>query len=822
MRPVKSAKTERLPVVEQATLYGLFLIMLILVFRKALFNGSQSSFETPIYIWIICIVLTSLVLVLGVMANKEAYRSRIAIIHTVGFVYPAAYAISMLSAASSHYSLYYTAIHFSYAACFLMGALLSVRQAGAKRLLGSLMAVGNIIVIFGLMNWFGDASLWGIFNWSEAPGQYSAVYNDAVLNSGINARLSSVFQYPNSYAALLIGLLVSTLVLAVSTTNRVLIGLYALSLVPMMLSFVLTLSRGAFLVLPIIFLLALPFLKLHRQLMVCMYMAVTCVATLSISSPMFATGTELQIQYSERDSFLAWCLLIAVSGLTAVVCYLIFKFLRTKIAEKLKQLEQIKHSNLFLPVAAALLLIVGSVAFLGNTRLIQWLPDNIQSRIESINWEQASVLQRGTYYRDAINLWSDYPVFGAGGGAWQALYEKYQIKPYTGRQAHNFFLQTLVEIGAVGTLLLCALLAFVLYHFLRSHRRKTEENRFVYLCFFAISAPILIHSLLDFNMSFVFLGAVVFLCLGGMIAANELPPFAFQKRWATGRWPYAYPVVYTVISVLTVAVFINHLSGSELYAKARSNAISGGNVQEILAPLNRAIAKLPHPEYADLKLQILNQLYAQTRDRKYEQEAENLLAAMKEREPHYKPLLFRELQLRVLNGQYEEAAALLESKLNDFPWDSTVYSELAAIHFEYGLQLVRDGQPQLAQSRWDKAFEVLDAVNAKAEELEAFPDVRQQSRNFGLTPDLALSLGQIQFYRGNYEEAAELLSMRLETDFNERRDVDAAVYYLISLRKTGSDDPTIATSLANAFADNIKPIEDQMVALEQTVPIREE
>ncbi|NTZ20268.1 hypothetical protein EXW96_22790 [Paenibacillus sp. JMULE4] len=58
----------------------------------------------------------------------------------------------------------------------------------------------------------------------------------------------------------------------------------------------------------------------------------------------------------------------------------------------------------------------------------------------------------------------DYPIIGAGGGGWSSLYQQYQSYPYTSRQAHNFLLQYLTEIGLLGIL---AIVFFILFIFIR-------------------------------------------------------------------------------------------------------------------------------------------------------------------------------------------------------------------------------------------------------------------------------------------------------------------------------------------------------------------
>jgi O-antigen ligase len=96
--------------------------------------------------------------------------------------------------------------------------------------------------------------------------------------------------------------------------------------------------------------------------------------------------------------------------------------------------------------------------------------------IENINFQQHSVLERGTFYKDAVKLWSDYPIIGAGGGAWASLYEKYQNNPYTSRQAHNFALQYLVEAGALGFLAFIGFVIAVSWFYIRSYIKKLTRK----------------------------------------------------------------------------------------------------------------------------------------------------------------------------------------------------------------------------------------------------------------------------------------------------------------------------------------------------------
>lgn len=118
----------------------------------------------------------------------------------------------------------------------------------------------------------------------------------------------------------------------------------------------------------------------------------------------------------------------------------------------------------------------------------------------------------------------DYPILGAGGGGWASLYEHYQNNPYTSRQVHNFFLQFLIEVGIVGFLIFMSFILYIFYKYIRGYvkRDKNEfENGFFYLI---IALSILVHSLLDFNMSYAFMGILVFIGLAGMASVMDSKP----------------------------------------------------------------------------------------------------------------------------------------------------------------------------------------------------------------------------------------------------------------------------------------------------------
>jgi len=100
--------------------------------------------------------------------------------------------------------------------------------------------------------------------------------------------------------------------------------------------------------------------------------------------------------------------------------------------------------------------------------------DSVHQRVSEINLEAHSVTERFIYYRTALKIFRDYPLKGAGGGAWPALYPYYLTEEHPNFmhtvEVHSYYLQVLIEAGIPALLTLLALwflfaLGFLRYRF---------------------------------------------------------------------------------------------------------------------------------------------------------------------------------------------------------------------------------------------------------------------------------------------------------------------------------------------------------------------
>jgi len=141
-------------------------------------------------------------------------------------------------------------------------------------------------------------------------------------------------------------------------------------------------------------------------------------------------------------------------------------------------------------VCLALAIAVMPLAQLGTVAL--------RDRFESSAEDFTSPGSRGTVWRDTVDLAAAFPVLGSGFGTFSAIYPKFRSPEvrYFYAHAHNDLLQFAAEGGAVGVLLLLALLASLgrrLFAALRGDYGALAIGAAV-----GLSAALL-HSLIDFN-----------------------------------------------------------------------------------------------------------------------------------------------------------------------------------------------------------------------------------------------------------------------------------------------------------------------------------
>nr|WP_229521453.1 O-antigen ligase family protein [Paenibacillus monticola] len=528
-------------------------------------------------------------------------------------------------------------------------------------------------------------------------------------------------------------------------------------LVPFIVSLLLTLSRGGLVLLPVVFILLLLFLKPAQQILWIVQLGIAGIASVVITSPVTTLGIELNTAFSSSAAIKGWGYLLGASAVVAVLGWLVQRFAAPWLQKKLGGAESRKWTGLWIPLGSVVL--VGMLAFLLiGTSARNILPANIGTRLENINFKQHSVLERLTFYKDALKVVKDYPILGAGGGGWSSLYEHYQNNPYTSRQVHNFFLQYLIEVGILGFIVFMSFILYIFYKYIRGYMKRDKDdftNGFFYLI---ITMSILIHSLLDFNMSYAFMGIMVFLGLAGMSVVMESKPL--QLRWNTTWLRLSYFAVLGIGTVFLLYLSLGYISSSNDAYTAKKLVNVSQSYEEIKVPLVKALKERPnHPESA-MYLSLLDQkVFNQTQDEQYLNESYIVLTRALEDEPYNKILLSQLVSYYDLKGESDEAYQVYLENADKFIWDIKWYDALISRASSFGQKAYTQKDEAKKQEYFTVVLESYKHVTEGIEYLLTLPPEQLQGREFFITPAIALNAGKIQLLSGQEEASLETLKL---------------------------------------------------------------
>lgn len=782
-------------------------------FHTGLFNGYSAQYEGAIFSSILGSSFLLLALAVHFFTNWKLHDYR-DLLGLLIWTVPLTFWISSLQAASPHLASNMTKIHVMYAIFFIAGLYIARNNIGAAVIQYAITLSGYAVVFYGIANMFGNAH-----------------FRDAVMLTDQGYRLTSVFQYANAYAAFLMALLLCCLYYISTSTRWYISALHAFMLIPISVSFWLTLSRGGIVTLPFIFLIVLPLLPLARQLVFSVYAGIGMLIAFPIMDILTDKSTNIvkqvwatidqkavnpdktaqTLSFFSSESISGWGLIVGLSLLVVLIITLIQKFILPILEQKLSKLNQRSISKIAFPLLIVVLSSILVFLLLG-TGVKHMLPDTLEKRLESINFQTHSVLERATFYKDSLKVIKDYPLLGTGGGGWAALYESYQNNPYTSRQAHNFFLQYLVEVGVIGFICLLAIILMILLPIYKQLFKSTAPIH-SYAIFFFISITLLIHSSLDFEMSYVYLGALVFLSLGGLGANLE-----YGLKWASklhnNHWiRYGIP---GLVGVVAIAFFYNSLIDSQAnrnYNKALTNAKTQQPLQEITAPMDKALKSRPdHPDYLLFKASIMSQLYSQTKDDKYYREFAALVGKAKKHEPNNRSIIDTEINLHLQKNELLIAHQLVIQALKQYPWEINFYTPAATIGMNLWDQARVESNTTVMNQYEQQLNELFTVINKKLEHLQTLPKEQLQGRPFYMPPAVPLSIGQIHFIKGNMDQAITYLkqsagSIKLDgtEDANQERNI--ARWYLAALAKTNQKDEALYNKIVAKWPEEAQEIE---------------
>ncbi|MCL5046442.1 MAG: tetratricopeptide repeat protein [Actinobacteria bacterium] len=575
----------------------------------------------------------------------------------------------------------------------------------------------------------------------------------------IDGRIASTMQYPNSLAAYLtVGVILSVALGARAREWReqaLMTGITS----SMLLTFVFTESRGAWMLFPVAtaaLIAAMP--RGFRIKTLLLVLAATL--PLIVAVPIF--GKAL----AAKNGSLAVGTWVLASAGGAALAILARAFLRL---DSRKQLAG--------GAAAALVFLTLVVVVLIKADTL--LPASLITKIKDINLETSSAIGRVTFTRDGFKIVKDYPILGTGGGGWGATYFKYRSYTYFGTVVHNEFLETWISTGTVGLIALLALWGGFFGSAYKAYRRTTADNQAILAGSAVAAAALGVHSAQDFNLSLGAISIVLWTLFGlvhGLSAAivhdyatspgrttaraGAKITLTRQKSKNEGRRKPSlfYPV--TIIIAVAVIAFSAALLVGAGYGEAGARALNNGRLDEARVNFDRALQWDPFTASFHIDL---GQTYARLLET--DQKRETYLEARQhfERGLEMMPTnpkfnsIYAFFLLRT--GQLEEASAAFEKTLALDPYQIENYESLAAAESAVARAYLDQGKFKEAESHLLNAIAVPDRL--KAQRVKVPARIQPHLLMPETTPRLSLNVGSALALMGRWTEAEGALTNAL-------------------------------------------------------------
>lgn len=333
---------------------------------------------------------------------------------------------------------------------------------------------------------------------------------------------------------------------------------------------------------------------------------------------------------------------------------------------------------------------------------LKYVPSIIANRLANISLETKNVTSRLYFAKDGMKIIKDYPISGAGGGAWKNLYRQYQSMPYNTTEVHNFYVQYGTEVGIIGLSALVGLILLLIVSLIRSIK---ADSHYIYVYLAAIL--MLIHSTIDFNLSLAAVGFMLWMLIG-IIGSDKNTPMI-------EKLPQKYIAAFSLI----IAIIIFFISSSIYYGmKLGNQAVTIVKEQKDMA---RAIEvykrassfdKYNGAYRIDMSQLMINQ-FRNTKDNKYMDEFNKQISQLQKYEPYnyqYAPAL---CNMYLSIGNIEEASKLAEKKLQDEPLVSQSYILISDLNYKIAQYYLKENKVQEAIPYLEKILE----TNNKAEEI---------------------------------------------------------------------------------------------------------
>lgn len=401
----------------------------------------------------------------------------------------------------------------------------------------------------------------------------------------------------------------------------------------------------------------------------------------------------------------AWLFILAGAALAVALQYIIDRLTMAGMWDKLW-----RRKTILVCCGAVLIIILGLVAY----QYVATHTETVTKVLADMRLRNAT--ERTYFYSDALKMVKERPVIGWGGGGWQEAYRYYQGYLYSSTQVHSYYLQVLVETGAVGLAVVLGIWGMFLFLAHRLyHKTFTAYPERLLIATIAVSAlTIGGHAVIDFDLSLSALAMVLFALFGVTVglyrgAVESRGGKESDKKNKDKYRVKGYISVAAVsLSCLAVILIAGSFSSAEGDVKDAGAALNKGDVKTATAFLETATKNNPFSVDNNMRLA---DLYA--RQGMLNQSVDQVETAL--RKSKYNPSIDAFLSSLYLNtNKPDEAVSMAEKALTLAPYQISWYDNLSRTYFFAGYSLMEKGNKTEADQMLAKATRVDERINSQA------------------------------------------------------------------------------------------------------------
>lgn len=339
---------------------------------------------------------------------------------------------------------------------------------------------------------------------------------------------------------------------------------------------------------------------------------------------------------------------------------------------------------------------------------LKYIPSSIADRLTDINMKTQNVSLRICFMKDGLKIIRDYPITGAGGGAWRNLYRQYQSMPYFTTEVHNFYVQYGTEVGIMGLVILAGLIILLLISMIKAVKSDSQ-----YLYVYIAAILLFLHSMIDFNLSLAAVGYILWMLIG-IINSDKNTPLI-------GKYPHRYTVFAALFIALAVCFSSSAMRyGMNIGAQAAIASQAKLDVNKTIGMYEKAAALDRYNAIYRIDLaQILNKQLRETKDRKYYDGVMEQISLIRKYEPYNHQYTSMICNIYLSLGKFEEASKLADIKVQDEPLIAQSYKLKIDVNFEIVKYHAKNNTMQEAIPYLGKiaeAQEQITRINTKLQE----------------------------------------------------------------------------------------------------------